>query len=193
MSIFSSLFGGDSPNPADTARPYFEQVSKTIKPYFDPYVESGKTSLSTIQDQYKKLLNDPSAIMNLAADNFEESPGYQYQYDKGINAIDASAAAGGRLGTPSHQQMAGEFASGAAGQDFWNYINTILGLYGKGLSGEEGLNNQGFQAATGLAENLGSNLMTQGKLAYKGQQYQNEDKSAAYNNMWKGIGALAAI
>lgn len=180
-------------NPADAAMPYLDKIPGTITPYYDPYVNSGRDSLGTLQEQYNKLIQNPGAMLNSFGQGYDQSPGYNLEYNQGMNAINNAAASGGFLGTSGHQEQAGALASGLAGQDFYKYLSHILGLYGQGLEGEGQLNQQGYNASTGLAENLGSNLSQQGNLAYQGQANENASRSNLIKSLIEGgVGLLTA-
>ena len=187
-----SFFGGKStmPNPADAAMPYLNQVPGTIKPYYDPYISAGQGALGTLQGQYSQLVNDPGSLMRMLGSGFQQSPGYQFQYNQGKNAVDNAAASGGFLGTEQHQQNAGAMASNLANKDFYDYFNNAKDLYGRGLSGYEGINQMGYNASDTLASSLGANLMNQGQLAYQGQQSENEAQQAGMQNLLSLLGGL---
>lgn len=192
MGFLSGLFGGgDYTNPADAAKPYLDQIPGVLQQYYSPYVDSGKRALGTLEGQYNDLISDPNSKFSQFASQFSQSPGYQFQYNQGMNAANNAAASGGMLGTPYHQQNASSMASNLANQDFYNYMKNILGMYGQGLGGMEGINQLGFQGAQGLAGGLSSNLMNQGGLAFQGQANQNQmsaDKSGAMGNLIGMVG-----
>ncbi len=177
-------------NPANTAMPYLNQVPGTISPYYQPYIDAGNQSLSTLMQQFNTLLTDPGAIMQMAGSGYQQSPGYQYQYNQGMNAANSAAAAGGMLGTPYEQQDAASMANNLANQDYQQYLNQTLDLYGKGLSGEEGIDSQGYNASNELATGLATNLNNQAGLAYNGQVNQNQHNAAMMNALIGG-GAAA--
>lgn len=173
-------------NPADAAMPYLNQIPETIKPYYDPYVNAGQDALGQLMQQYQSLLSNPQSIYNMGAQGFTESPGYQYQMNQGMNAINNAAASGGYLGTTGHQQNAGNMASNMANQEFQNYLGQMLGLYGTGLKGMEGINTMGYGASNELANSLGNNLMNQGNMAYLGQSNQNQANADLFKTLLGG-------
>lgn len=177
-------------NPADAAMPYFNQIPGTITPYYQPYINAGNQALSTLMKQYQTLLSNPDAIMKLAGSGFQSSPGYQYQYNQGMNAANQAAASGGMLGTPYHQQDAANMASNLANQDYYNYLNHALGLYNTGLSGEQGINEMGFKASDSLASGLASNLSNEAGLAYQGQMNNNQHSSDMWHTILGGLSGL---
>ncbi|MFA6080761.1 MAG: hypothetical protein WC753_04795 [Candidatus Gracilibacteria bacterium] len=187
-----SLFGGGD-NPYDAGKSYYNKIPDTIKPYFDPYISAGKDAMGQVQGQYGNLINDPNAMYNKLGSGYQQSPGYQWQVGQGMNAVNNAAAAGGMLGTPQHQQNAAQMTQGIANQDFNNYLGHMLGLYGSGLSGMSGINQMGYNASTGLAGLLGSNLMNQGNMAISSQAAQNQSQGSQFGNIIGGLGTLAAF
>lgn len=188
LNPFSSSF---YQNPANSAMPYLNQIPGTITPYYQPYVNAGTDSLASLMGQYQQLLNDPSAVMNKLGSGYTQSPGYQFNYNQGMNAANAAAASGGMLGTSQHQQNAANMASNLANQDYYNYLNQVQGLYGKGLTGEQGTMQLGYGASNELAQSLANNLMNQAGMAYAGQNSQNMANSSLFNQLL-GLGSSAA-
>ena len=68
-------------------------------------------------------------------------------------------------------------------------MNRAMGLYGAGVSGEGGLQQQGFQASTDLAQNLANALMSQGNMAYSGAQGQQQ----GFLDLLGGLGSAATL
>lgn len=194
MNIFGTGPGKPlPPNPADSAMGYFDQVPGTIKPYYDPYINAGRDALGTLQGQYNTLVNDPNAIINKFGSQFQKSPGYQFQMNEAMNGANNAAASGGMLGTPYHQKNAASLAGNIANQDYYNFLNNSLGMYGKGLEGYQGLNQMGYGASDALASGLAANLMNQGQLAYQGQQAQNEAQQGKDRNQSQMLGSILGL
>lgn len=211
----SMMMGGGN-NPYDAAKGSFDQIPGTISPYFNPYIEAGRSALPQlqnqygsmmgnyqgVQNQYNSLMNDPSAKYNQLASGYQRSPGYNWNMSQGMAAADNAAAAGGMQGSPQHQQQASTIATGLASQDFQNYLSHVLGLYGSGLQGNQnmftgglqgmqGINNQGYNASDTLAGALSSNLMNQGNLAFSGAAAQNQAQGTQMGDVMGGLGTLA--
>lgn len=182
LNPFSSSF---YQNPADKAMPYMDQVPGTITPYYQPYVDAGTKSLSDLMNQYSSLINDPGAVMNNIGSGFQQSPGYQFQMNQGMNAVNNAAAAGGTLGTTQHENDAAKISSNLANQDYYNYLSNALDLYGNGIKGEQGTMQLGYHAGDELANSLSSNLLDEAGLAYKGQANENAYNSSMFNNLLK--------
>lgn len=178
-------------NPADAAMPYLEEIPGTITPYYQPYIDSGNQALQTLMQQYMALIQNPGSTMNNMGSGYQQSPGYQYDMNAAMNASNSAAAAGGMLGTDAHQTQSATMAADIANQDYWNYMNHVLGLYGQGMSGMQGINQMGYGASNELAQSLANVLMTQGGLAYAGQNNQNMANAQKSNWIAQMASALA--
>jgi hypothetical protein len=129
--------------------------------------------MGTLNEQYSQLLNDPASMQAMLGGSYQQSPGYQYQYDTAMNAGNSQLAAGGMLGTPGAQTQMMGTAQGLANQDYWNYYNANQNLYNSGLSGTQGMYNSGLEATNSLASGLGHMYGGQAKLASANMQTQN--------------------
>jgi hypothetical protein len=191
LGFLGGLFGGGGGgDPYDAGKKYYDKIPETLRPYFDPYINAGKDSLGKSQGQYNDLTQDPSGMYNKMAGGYKESPGYQWQLGQGQNAMNNAAAAGGLAGTPQHQQQSAQMAQGIASQDFNNYLQQVMGLYGRGLNGMDSMNKMGFDASTGMGQLLGTNLMNQGNMAMAGQMAQNQSRGQGMGNMMGMFGSM---
>jgi hypothetical protein len=176
MAAMGAIGGGvaglvNDPNKA--AMGYAEQLPGTVTPYYQPYIDTGLNAMGTLEEQFMQLINNPQAIQQMLASGFETSPGYEFSMQQGMNASNNAASAGGMLGSPAHTYNSQQTAQGIADQDFENYMNQMMGLYGTGISGMQGLNQIGYQASNSLASLLGQNLMNMAGLAGQSAQGQN--------------------
>jgi hypothetical protein len=186
--------GGGYTNPAQPGMEYLNQIPGAVKPYYDPYINAGKESLASLMAQYGQLVSNPGERYSQLGQGFQESPGYQFQYEQGMNAANSAAAAGGMAGTPYAQQNAATFSSQLANQDYYNYMNQVLGLYNTGLGGQSGINQMGYGASDAMANQLSSSLMNQAGMAYQGANNQNAANQAGNSNLLQmGGAALGAF
>lgn len=170
----------------DDAQDYLDQMEPMLHEQYDPYQQYGMRAMPTLEEQYQMLVNNPAAMQQMLGGGYQQSPGYQYQYDSAMNASNQAAAAGGMLGTNAHQQQASNTATGLANQDYWNYYNQNANLYNTGLQGTQQQFNTGYDATNQLASGLGSTYGNQANLAY------NTGQSA--NNMFGSfVGAGAGL
>lgn len=191
IQIGGSLFGPGShmKNPSKGVDPYFNEAKQTGKNYLNPYINRGQQAGNQLPGIYEGMLNPNDLIGKIGA-GYQKSPGYDWQLNQGENAISNAASAGGMIGTPQHQQQAGQLAGNLANQDFWNYLKEALGLYGGGVKGLEGLNTQGFQGSEDLVSLLSSILGTQGAYKYAGNAAMNAGEAKRGENIFGGLGNL---
>lgn len=187
----ASLFGFGGKNPADAASPYLNQIPDILKQYMNPYVNAGQGALGDLQNQFGQLTGNTSDVYNKLGAGYKESPGFQRNLEQALNAGSNAAAAGGMLGTPWHQQQNMGIASDIASKDYGDYMNRVMGLYGAGLSGQQGLSQLGFQGANNLSSGLGNVLGMQGQNAAAGQLFKNTQQSGGLSNLFGGLGMMA--
>lgn len=164
-----------------------DQIPNELKQYLLPYINAGMGSMGKIGGEYDKLITDPNAIISQLGSGYQESPGYQWRKEQGLNAITNAQAAGGMAGTPQHQQYAGELAGNLANQDYQNYLNSVLGLYGTGLQGHQGLSEMGAGAGGSLATSLANYMLGRGALNYTRQANQNQANSGIFSSLLGGL------
>ena len=217
--IGAGLFGMfGSQNPYDSASKYYNQIPGMLQGMFNPYMQMGQQAGQSLQGQYGQLAGllpglmqqygnlaqNPGAVMSQIGAGYQQSPGFQFQLNQGMNAAKNAAASGGMAGSPQAQQNAATMATGLANQDYYNYLNKALGLYGQGLQGQQGLYGAGLQGLQGLqaqgydaTNQLGGGLMqalmNQGNLAFAGQAAQNQQQGSAWGDLFGGLGALGSF
>ena len=184
MSWLSSLFGGGK-NPADAANQYLSQIPGQLQPYFQPYIAQGQQVNQQLVDQYNQMTQNPGQFYSSLGQNYKQSPGYQFKLQQALNAGTNAAAAGGMAGSPAHQQFAEQTANDIASQDYNDYIKNLLAIFGQGQAGQQGLQEQGYKAATGYGENIGSLLGQQGQYAFAGQAGKNANQAGLFGNALK--------
>lgn len=174
MSIFDAtydaLFGSGG---MEDAEKYLGQIEQMMKEMYGPYRESGMRAMSELEEQYMQLLNSPEAVNAMLSSGFQASPGYEYQVQQGMNATNQAAAAGGMLGTPSHQQQAASMNQNIANQDYYQYMNQMTGLYNQGLSQANNMNQMGFNATNQMAQGMQGVGQSMASLGYASQQNQS--------------------
>lgn len=195
--IAGGLLGGFTGNsdPTKKANKYLDQIPDEMRKYLQPYIDAGMLSLDNlrgISSQYEKMYQDPNAIISGIAEGYTQSPGYQWRFNQGENAINNAAAAGGMAGTAQHQQQAGELATNLASQDFNDFMNRALGVYGSGLTGRTGIEQdifgKGYGASGDLAASLANVLKAKAGLSYQGAAGQNAQMSDALSSLLSYFG-----
>jgi hypothetical protein len=94
-------------------------------------------------DAYSDALGVNGAEGNARArESFQASPGYEWQLDQGINAINRRRAAGGMLASGNADIDAIEYATGLANQDWYNrlgYLQPYMGASQNAAQGQTGV------------------------------------------------------
>lgn len=180
-------------NPSEDAMKYLDQMPAEIKKYFEPYINAGNRALTGIEDQYGQLIKDPGSRLNEIGKGYQQSPGFDFALKQALGAGGRAAAAGGMAGSPMHEQQNMQTATGLANQDYNQWLQNALGLYGTGLHGSHDIYNTGAKAGMGLGENLASILAGKAGLAYAGQNAQNQHRSDLFGNIIGGIGSAFAF
>ena len=194
MSILDDIFGiGKKSNPANAAMPYLNQIPGVGHAGYDSYVNAGLDASGKTKSTYEDLMNDPTGFINKLMEAYKPSEGYGFQKDQLTKDLSNTAAAGGIAGTPQDQLNQGTAIQGLLSKDMQQWLQNALGVFGAGLSGEEGIAGRGFDASKNLTDLLGGSLNQQGGLAFQGQQQQNQNKTDLWNIFGKALGTGAGF
>lgn len=110
---------------------------------------------------------------------FQATPGYQFAFDQGAQAVNALAGARGGLNSGRTMQDLNTFGQGVANQEFNNYLNRLGGLSDQGLSAAT---LQG-QVASNAASNIGNAYSNIGNAQAAGAVGVGNAISGGINNM----------
>lgn len=119
----------------------------------------------------------PQTMQNALA-TFRNTPGYQFSYDQGLNAIDRSAASRGMLLSGGQLKDAQTYGQGVADQGYGNYFNQLFQLSGLGENAGAATGNAGVATGQGVA---GSQIAAGNALA--------GGQAASTNNLLSGLGS----
>lgn len=181
------LFGGG--DPTKKAQSTIGQIPGQIKPYYQPYMDAGTGAMSTLEDQYSKLLTDPGAMFNQMGESFQKSPGFDFAMQQALQGSGHAAAAGGMAGSPEHEQQNEQLATNLANQDYYNYMDHVMPMYTEGLHGEQDLMHQGFNATKDMTQAIARALAAQSLL----QAQSAKAKAQSQSNMFSDIAGGAAL
>lgn len=179
-----------SKNPARAAMGQLNRNEDVLNKYYSPYMRQGQQIDPELMQHYTQMFSNPGQFFSQLGSGYKESPGYQFSLQQALGAGNNAAAAGGLLGTPSHQQANMGVAEGLANKDYEDYINHIMQTMGMGLQGAQGFSNRGFESGTGLGSALANNNATKAGYLYSGQAAQNAAEEARRNSWLNAIGAL---
>lgn len=168
MGLFDWMYE----DPSEAAQGYLDKIPSTIKPYYEPYVESGRNAMSDFQKETGRLLN-PNQLISEIGGGYQQSPGFKFALQQALQGAGHAAAAGGMAGSPQHEQENMGIATNLGNQDYYNYMSNALGLYGMGYKGMGDMMHQGYKASSDLASDLGSALGSQAQLGYAGASNRN--------------------
>lgn len=133
---------------------------------------------------------------NAAAVNaFQTGPGYQFQLDQGLGALERRAAAQGRLSSGQTGLDTINYAQGLANSEYQNWLsslsgfgNTQAGLYTTGTSGQAGSLSDLASLATGTA---GQKVGLIGDVTSALMGANNQRAQGTQQQIQGGLGGLA--
>lgn len=148
--IGGALIGGVSANSAakkqagaaNQALDAQERMYQQARADLQPFTQAGTNALATYADQ----VNQP----------FEETPGYQFRLQQGLDAVEASRAARGGLFSGATGQALNNYAQGMASQEYGTYMNRLQGLANMGQSAAAGQGAAAQQFASQQTNTLGA-------------------------------------
>jgi hypothetical protein len=114
-----------------------------------PWVDTGGTANTASSDILG--LNGPDAATAAMA-NYRTSPGYQWQLDQGLRAVDAGKASEGLLRSGAAIKAEQTFGQGLADSDFTSYYNRLFDLSKLGESAAAGSASASTNTAQGIAQ-----------------------------------------
>lgn len=115
-----------------------------------PYLQAGNSALSTLNSEM------PSLTAPFTTSDFHESPGYEFQLNQGLQAMQRSAAAKGLLSSVGTQQNLNNYAQGTANTDYQTALSNYMNSNSQRYNMLSGLVNVG-QNAAGMNANAGAN------------------------------------
>lgn len=118
-----------------------------------PYAQQGGAGFNTLSD----LLGvNGQASANNALANYRSAPGYQFQLEEGLGAINNSAAARGGLNSGATLKALQGYGQNLADQDFQQYLKNLGGLGTMGMQAEGQMANYRNQVSQGVQQNYGA-------------------------------------
>lgn len=189
MSLLDRIFGTSSPREA--ANPYLNQIPGVAHQGYDPYINAGADASGKTKSQYEDLINDPTGFINKIMEGYKPSEGYQFQKEQLQKELSNTAAAGGIAGTPFDQMNQGQAVQKLLSGDMQQFLQNILGRYDKGLAGEEGIAERGYNASGKLTDTLGNALNQQAGFAANDVQQKNKQTQDLWSMFGKALGGAA--
>lgn len=122
-----------------------------------PFVGAGTNALTQLQ----QLPGAPAFAPPTFGAGFQQSPGYNFQMQQGIGAIQNSAAAHGGVVSGNTLKALNQFGQGVANQDYYNYGNTQQANYLNDYAAQAQQQQQRFnnlQTIAGSGQNAAAGL-----------------------------------
>jgi len=181
----------DYKNPADAAMGDMGQIPGQINKYLSPYIQQGQAQYGNLNNQYNSLMNDPGGRVNQIGQSYHQSPGFQFALQQALQGAGHAAAAGGMAGSPQHEQQNMGIATQLGNQDYNNYLQNAMGMYGQGLEGAQGMYNTGAQMGQSAGEDMASYFANRAKLNYEGQNAENQHQGGGMGALFGGLASAA--
>ena len=131
---------------ANTANGISQAAINESRGVYKPYMDTGTRALGDYASFTGQ--NGPDAAAAAMA-NFQASPGYGYQVEQGLKAVDAGAASRGMLRSGATLKAEQTLGSNLANQDFSAYLSRLSGMAGLGMDSS--------RAYTGILSGQSSN------------------------------------
>lgn len=190
MGFGDFLGGGVGENPYTSNKQAFDQYGQAMgkeKARFDPYFNRGNAAGDQNANAYSRDINNPNAIQDQISKGFSVSPFQQQLLDLATKRLNFNSANSGMMGSGAANRALMEELTKNIGQFQNQYIERGMGVYNRGLQGNDILGQYGLEAGKTQAdlaqEEAGGYL--------KGQMSENEtnDRNRASNasrssNQW---------
>ncbi len=186
----ASIFGASKQAKAEKrAAAVQAAAAQQARADLQPFRETGGNALARLADSLG--LTTPEA-QQAAFDAFQTTPGYQFQLNQGIDAIDRSAAARGGLFSGNTLRAAQEYGQGLASTEFGNYLAYLGELSRSGQSAAAGQGAAGIAAGNATAGGIrgSANALAQGAYGVSNaitggiENYQYDQR---YNNFLSAL------
>ncbi len=149
----------DAANQANnTQMAMFNQIQANEQ----PYLKAGSGAIDQLSSIYGLGGNGPNAANIMKT--LSNLPGYQFQMNQGVQALDRSAAARGLLNSGAQGKALTAYGQGLGSSYLQNYVNGLSGIAGMGQA------SAAQQAAVGMnaANNIGQNQISAGNASAAG-------------------------
>ena len=90
--------------------------------------QTTQRTMTTASNKLNELLQNPSSV--------ESTPGYQFAYNQGLEAVNRTAAAKGQLGSGNRLYDLTKFGQGLASQTYNNTVSQLTNLLNRNQSPE---------------------------------------------------------
>lgn len=134
-------------NSLATLENYYQQGQEQLAPWHE-YGQQSLEDLGRGTQEYAEMVRDPS--------KYQQSPGYQWQLEQGLEGLNRGAAMAGKLDSGQNQKDLMAYGQGLALQDYQNSINryqSLLNVFAQGANLGYGAD----QTSASMAQQMGAN------------------------------------
>lgn len=205
------LFGGSATKSAAAANS--RQLNKLLKEgtaYIDQGNQQATDYLTGAGDIWKNYTDQTGGLSGLnmlgnalgingsegnaaATSAFQTSPGYEFQLNSGLDALNRAAASQGRLSSGQTGLDTINYAQGLANNEYQNWLNNLSG-YGNTQAGLYTTGTQGQAGSLNDLANLATNTTNQRLDLYgnytNGILGANNQKAAGTQQQLSGLGGI---
>ena len=142
----SAIVGGSQSKSISQGQ---QQANAALSPY------STQGAAADAQEANLTGINGQGAA-TAAMDNFQSSPGYQYNVQQGLKAVDAGAASKGMLQSGATLKAEQTLGSNLANQNFQSYVGNLNSLANYGITAAGGQASTDTSAAGAQAKITGT-------------------------------------
>lgn len=136
LSAVGTIVGMDSSRKAAHQQ---EDAAAAAAAGFDPYKKAGVNALWNLEDR-----------INAGPGEFTKSPGYDFRLQQGVNALDRSAAARGKLLSGSQAKAITQYGQDYGSSEYQNWLNQWY----QSLTPYQNLASTGLNAASGVGQGI---------------------------------------
>jgi len=109
------------------------QAAQAAMDKFDQQYDQARQDASGWLTTGQQANDRLQALMRGDMSSFREDPGYQFRQQQGLQSLDRSAAARGRLFSGGHSADLLKYNQGLASQEYDSFYNRLMGLSNQGL------------------------------------------------------------
>jgi hypothetical protein len=118
------------------------------------------------------------------------TPGYQFELDQGLDAIERYTASKGQTLSGAHLKGISSYGQSTADKYFTQYMNQLAGLYGSGQQAAASTGANSMATGSGIAQTTMGGAQGQAQAALYGSQANAAASQNSFNNLLTG-GTLA--
>lgn len=176
MGGWGDVFGGAADRGYKAASQILTKYNDLQRKDFEPFMEAGYGALEELVNKVKQGPGD-----------YKESPGYQFQLDEGIKAVNRAAAARGASGAGGTTKDIMRYAQGLASSDYDQFLNR----YYQSLNPYLSLSNLGYGATTATNQLTNNYMNAIAQANIERGQARSSAITGALGQLATGIGAFA--